>query len=265
MGRGRAGAHAGAMARPFGFDRPGMPQHVVQRGRNGMPCFFDIEDRVAYLDLLRQACDRHGCAVHAYVLMDHHVHLLLTPSTGGAVSRVMQMLGRGGIAQCFESQPRRRFSWERLYAACVVDSDASLLACMRYIERNPVRAWVTCEPDAYRWSSHGANAFGDEDAVLTPHPAYLQLCSSPPTRRATYRALFEAASPDTGGARVGVDWDRRSVRPAAGSPPDSQWSRRGRGRVIAAHSGADGSPTSPLDQRATSSAARLACRRASRG
>ena len=161
------------MARLPRLDLPGVPQHVVQRGNNRMPCFLDDEDRLAYLELLRQACLHHGCALHAYVLMDNHVHLLLTPSAQGAVSRMMQMLGRSYVGQ-FNGRHRRTGTlWEGRYKACLVESEAYLLACQRYIELNPVRAWIVSEPGAYRWSSHGANAYGQEDARLTPHPVYI--------------------------------------------------------------------------------------------
>lgn len=78
---GDRGAH-GPTPRP---DLAGVPQHVVQRGNNRMLCFLDDEDRWRYLQCLREALLRYGCALHAYVLMSNHVHLLLTPSESGAV------------------------------------------------------------------------------------------------------------------------------------------------------------------------------------
>ncbi len=75
-------------------DLAGIPQHVVQRGNDRQPCFFAEADYRRYLVNLREASLRHGCAVHAYVLMTNHVHLLVTPGTVGAVSRMMQTLGR---------------------------------------------------------------------------------------------------------------------------------------------------------------------------
>jgi putative transposase len=82
------------MARLPRPDLAGVPQHVVQRGNNRMPCFLDDEDRHRYLQCLREALPRYGCALHAYVLMGNHVHLLLTPREAGAVSRLMQTFAR---------------------------------------------------------------------------------------------------------------------------------------------------------------------------
>jgi putative transposase len=67
------------MARQPRFDLPGIPQHVVQRGNNRLPCFLDDNDRRRYLHLLGEALLATGCALHAYVLMDNHLHLFLTP------------------------------------------------------------------------------------------------------------------------------------------------------------------------------------------
>ena len=82
------------MARPPRHDLPGVPQHLVQRGNNRLPCFLDDEDRQRYLQCLRQALLRFGCHLHAYVLMSNHVHLLLTPDEAGAVLRLMHTFAR---------------------------------------------------------------------------------------------------------------------------------------------------------------------------
>ena len=55
------------MARQPRFDLPGIPQHIVQRGNNRLPCFLDHADRRRYLTLLREALLDTGCKLHAYV------------------------------------------------------------------------------------------------------------------------------------------------------------------------------------------------------
>lgn len=60
---------------------PDIPAHVVQRGNSRQAVFFSDDDYAAYLDGLRQGAEKHGCAIHAYVLMTNHVHLLLTPKS----------------------------------------------------------------------------------------------------------------------------------------------------------------------------------------
>jgi len=184
------------MARPPRSDLAGIPQHVVQRGNNRLPCFLDDEDRQRYLQCLRQALSRFGCQLHAYVLMSNHIHMLLTPHERGAVSRMMHAFARNYAGLFNGRHGRTGTLWEGRYKACLVDSGSYFLACSRYIELNPVRAWMVSQPDDHPWSSYGANAAGRVDPLLTPHPEYLALGSDPIARASSYRALFADALPD---------------------------------------------------------------------
>lgn len=71
------------MPRPPRPDLPQIPQHVIQRGNDRHACFFHVDDYRTYLTMLLEASLRHGCSVHAYVLMTNHVHLLVTPTERG--------------------------------------------------------------------------------------------------------------------------------------------------------------------------------------
>lgn len=184
------------MARLPRPDLAGVPQHVVQRGNNRMPCFLDDGDRHRYLQCLREALLRYGCTLHAYVLMSNHVHLLLTPREAGAVSRLMQTFARNYAGLFNGRHGRTGTLWEGRYKSCLVDSEQYVLTCYRYIELNPVRAWMTDEPAAHPWSSYRTNALGHPNPLLSPHKAYLELGQDPMRRRDAYRALFKAALPE---------------------------------------------------------------------
>jgi putative transposase len=82
------------MARLPRFSIPGQPQHVIVRGNNRQETFCTDADYLFYLEKLRAACVKHGCEVHAYVLMTNHVHLLVTPQLDESLPLTMQMLGR---------------------------------------------------------------------------------------------------------------------------------------------------------------------------
>lgn len=171
-------------------DFPGIAQHVVQRGNDRLPCFFAEIDYRRYLINLREAALKHDCAIHAYVLMTNHVHLLVTPRASGQVSRMMQSLGRRYVSYVNTTYHRTGTLWEGRYKACLVDSERYVLACHRYIELNPVRAAMVEAPSAYRWSSHHRNAAGADDPLLTPHAQYLALGHHSQERLAAYRNLF---------------------------------------------------------------------------
>jgi putative transposase len=184
------------MARQPRLDIADVCQHVIQRGNDRQPCFGDEIDRLRYLELLGEMAARYGCAIHAYVLMTNHVHLLATPRSTGALSRVMQGIGRKYVAEFNKRHHRTGTLWEGRYKSCLVDADAYLLACYRYIELNPVRAGLVVEPSAYRWSSYRANAGCQHNALLQPHGTYLALGGTREARRAAYCRLFETAPSD---------------------------------------------------------------------
>ena len=148
------------MARLPRFVIPGQPQHVIVRGNNREPIFYADEDYRFYLEKLQEACQKHACDVHAYVLMTNHVHLLLTPQREDSLSKVIQMLGRYYVQYFNYTYKRTGTLWEGRYKATLIDSEVYALVCYRYIELNPVRAEMVGHPAAYPWSSYPYNALG---------------------------------------------------------------------------------------------------------
>lgn len=169
----------------------GLPCHVIQRGNNRESCFFSEQDYLFYLECLKDGCSRYKVALHAYVLMTNHVHLLMTPDDTEGVSRVLQSLGRRYVQYVNKLYRRSGTLWEGRHKASIVDADNYLLTCMRYIELNPVRAGMVEHPGEYPWSSYGANAQGDERPMVESHEVYLGLAMHQRERMRRYRSLFE--------------------------------------------------------------------------
>jgi len=184
------------MPRQPRLDLAGLPQHVVQRGNNRQPCFLREQDYRCYLQLLLESTKVESCLVHAYVLMTNHVHLIVTPNAKGALSRCMQALGRRYVTYFNKTYRRTGTLWEGRYKASLVDNQAYLLTCYRYIELNPVRAAMVIHPEDYPWSSFHANALGINDPLIKPHREYLALDADPAQRLEAYRALFKSALSD---------------------------------------------------------------------
>ena len=186
------------MPRKSRFVIKGVPQHVIQRGNNREPCFFSDVDYRYYLDTLHEALGKNDCVLHAYVLMTNHVHLLITSFSENGISHTMQDLGRKYVTYVNRIYKRSGTLWEGRYKASLVDSAAYLLTCMRYIELNPVRANMVDHPGEYTWSSYQANAQNKPDSIITPHPIYLDLDTTPEARQNAYRELFRYhTDPDT--------------------------------------------------------------------
>ena len=181
------------MARLGRYFLPDQPLHVIQRGNNREAVFFCDEDHERYRAWLAEAAARHGCAIHAYVLMTNHVHLLATPRSAESLPRLMQSLGRRYVRSVNAAYRRTGTLWEGRYRAAPIDSEAYFLACCRYIELNPVRAQMAAHPGDYPWSSWRAHALGAVDPLAADHPLYRALGRTATARQEAYRALFDAA------------------------------------------------------------------------
>lgn len=190
------------MARPPRLELPGVPQHVIQRGNNRAGCFFSDADRRFYLKCLAESAARRGCAVHAYVLMSNHVHLLVTALEPGSVAAMLQDLGRRYVRVINNVHRRSGTLWEGRFKSSMVDSENYLLTCHRYIELNPVRAGLVSDPAAYPWSSHAHYAGDRLSTLVTEHAIHLRLGETNAERRAAFRSLFAAALDESLLARI---------------------------------------------------------------
>jgi len=161
-------------------------------GNNRQACFFADQDYQFYLQCLSEAASKHSCAVHAYVLMTNHVHLLLTPATEDGPSRLMQSIGRRYVQYVNYSYRRSGTLWEGRFSASVVHAEDYLLGCYRYIELNPVRADMVSAPEQYRWSSHRIHIGLSPKRFIVDHPLYEALGAGDEQRHKAYRALFDA-------------------------------------------------------------------------
>jgi putative transposase len=178
------------MARLPRITPAGIPVHLIQRGNNRQACFVSDEDHGAYAGWLREYSTKYRVNIHAWVMMTNHVHLLCTPLQEGAVSSMMQALGRRYV-RYFNFEYRRSGTlWEGRYKSCLVQEERYLLEVYKYIERNPVRAKMVTDPGEYRWSSYQINGLGKVSDLCVPHPEYQSLGVDPLERQKNYRGLF---------------------------------------------------------------------------
>lgn len=171
---------------------PGIPWHITQRGNNRSVCFYAEEDYQLYLHHLQEFAVKFGCAIHAWVLMTNHVHLLLTPQHPDSVSLLMKHLGQRYVQYINRTYRRSGTLWEGRFRSCLTQSEEYVLSCYRYIELNPVRAGMVNQPKDYRWSSYHSNALGKASNLIIPHEEYLRIGRDQQDRLESYRALFKA-------------------------------------------------------------------------
>ncbi len=184
------------MARLPRYVIPGQPQHIIERGNNRQTIFAAEADYQFFRDALVRAAAQYGLAIHAYVWMTNHVHLLATPGFEDSISKTLQSVGRRYVQYFNFTYKRSGTLWEGRYRATVVDSERYLLTLMRYIELNPLRVGMVAAPQDYPWSSYRGNALGEGGPNadwLTPHEEYQRLGLDDLARQTAYRALFATA------------------------------------------------------------------------
>jgi putative transposase len=188
-GRSKEGSHL--MARLPRLNLANIPQHIIQRGNNRQVCFLEEQDYKVYLVKLLEYSEKYKVAVHAFVLMTNHVHILATPSTTFGVSQMMQSLGRYYVRYINVKYKRSGTLWEGRFKSTLVQSDFYFLSVMRYIELNPVRAKMVKLVAEYPWSSFQHNGLGKKVALVTNHPVYKALASKREERLQAYIELFD--------------------------------------------------------------------------
>jgi putative transposase len=176
---------------------PNQPHHVIQRGNNRQTIFADADDHATFLEWLREAAKTFKVAIHAYVLMPNHLHLLATPSDETGLSRLMQWVGRHYVPYFNKKYARSGTLWEGRYRATVIDSERYFLACSRYIELNPLRAGLVNDPIVYPWSSFAHHIGAKADPIITDHALYWSLGNTPFDRELAYKGMVEMGLSDT--------------------------------------------------------------------
>jgi putative transposase len=180
------------MARLPRLTIPDYPHHVIQRGNNRQAIFSTSTDYDALLLLLHENAQKFDVAIHAYVLMTNHFHLLATPHTADGLPLMMQAVGRRYVRYFNDLQGRSGTLWEGRYRSTLIQTDRYLLACMAYFDLNPVRAGLVREAKEYAWSSHRHYIGQSDDKIVTPHSLFWALGNTPFSREAAYAELVHA-------------------------------------------------------------------------
>ena len=180
------------MARLPRYFAPQVPLHIILRGNDRNPIVGDEDDLRFLRTTMSDAAKRHDLAIHAYVLMTNHFHLLATPQTERGLPLLMQAVGRSYVRYFNDLQIRTGTLWEGRYRSTLIETDRYLLACMAYIDLNPVRTGMVSEARDYPWSSHGFYVGLRSDKLVTPHALFWGLANTPFGREVAYADLVRA-------------------------------------------------------------------------
>lgn len=166
--------------------------HVIQRGNNRQVIFHDQRDHERMLEMLAEHAKKFDVAVHGYVLMPNHFHLLATPATADGLPLMMQGVGRSYVRWFNQRHGRTGTLWEGRYRSTLIETERYLLACMVYIDLNPERAGLTADPAQWPWSSCAGHLGLRVDPLVTPHALQWAMGNTPFAREAAYRELLHA-------------------------------------------------------------------------
>jgi putative transposase len=184
------------MARLPRLTLPGYPHHIIQRGNNRQAIFSDAPDFELLLGLVDEHARKQHVSVHGYVLMSNHFHLLATPETQEGIPQMMQSIGRRYVRHYNQRHVRTGTLWEGRYKSTLIQAERYLLACMIYMDLNPVRAGMVADPAEYPWSSYQHYIGRRADKLITPHPLYWELGNTPFARDEAYGAMVRAGISD---------------------------------------------------------------------
>lgn len=182
------------MARLSRLVVPNQTHHVIQKGHDEQIIFKDAADYAIFLDWLKQAADQFNVAIHAFVLMPSHYHLLVTPEHEKSLSLMMQWLGRYYVPYFNKKYKRSGALWAGRFKAIVVEAADYLIQISLYIESNPVRMSLTSLPEDYLWSSYNHHIGCIQNPLITEHHIFWDLGNTPFAREAAYKLAYNQFS-----------------------------------------------------------------------
>lgn len=164
----------------------GQPHLVIQRANSLRLVFTDDTDRFSYLATLADAARRYSIAVHAYVLMDDHVSLLVTPPEAKSLGRFMQYIARRYVPDFNRRHGTQGPLWVGRFQSATVEADRYVLRATYLIEQAPMRAGRVAHPQDWKWSSAGHHVGRHASALVTEHAAFWRLGNTPFEREARH-------------------------------------------------------------------------------
>jgi putative transposase len=203
------------MARRPRLALAGHLHHLRLRGHSGQPVFVDDLDRAAFLTLLQEPARRLGVAIHAYALLEREVHLLVTPSVGEALGRLVQSVGRSYVAAFNRRHQRTGTAWDGRFRNSLLDADTLLWPATLFIEGLPVHEKLVSSALDWTWSSAQHHAGKRRDPLLVDHPLYWRLGNTPFERELAHTHALVELERGSVDSRFAAAVDRMAV---LGSP-----------------------------------------------
>jgi putative transposase len=177
------------MPRPYRQVGNDISYHVIARCNNESFLFTSAIDFNLYLECLKETLSAYPFELNNYTLMHNHVHLILTTKSPHGIDKIIHHCHSTFSKRYNKIHKRRGHFWRDRYKSLVISDDSYGIACMRYINRNPVRARIVENPGQWPWSGYHFYALGKENKLITEFPSYLALGSNQKARRSIYNDI----------------------------------------------------------------------------
>ena len=172
---------------------PGATYHVVGKGTNSEPIFFDDVDRMAFLFMLSEVTQRYSWVVLAYCLMTNHYHLVLRVPEGG-LSDGMRRRHTGYSTQTTRRHGRSMHLFRQRFFSLLIESETHLLQACRYTVVNPVQAGLCERPADWPWSSYrGCAGIEVASGLLAVHDLLVNFGRGVLEAETAYRTFVDEA------------------------------------------------------------------------
>ncbi|MCM8797153.1 MAG: transposase [Candidatus Omnitrophica bacterium] len=158
--------------------------------------FFSKRDYSCFLEIFQEAKIKHPCFIYSYCLMPNHFHLLVEPKEKDNISWLMKLLGGKYVRYFNNAYKRTGTLWEGRFKSSLIDKELYFLACLHYIEMNPVRKGIVNSPEFYPWSSYRVRAFGEKNSIIDLDLWYNALGNNETERQMKYRNFFQHFRPE---------------------------------------------------------------------
>lgn len=183
------------MARKPRIHFPGAFYHVMLHGNGGQKIFFSSEDQTRLYLLIQEGVGKYGHQIHAFCLMNNHIHLVIQVAET-PLSKIVQNISFRYTRHINTTQERTGHLFQGRYKAILVDADNYLSQLVRYVHNNPVKAEIADQCGDFQWSSHAAYCGNDFIPWLTTDFVLGQFADNLQTARARYMDFARLIEPD---------------------------------------------------------------------
>lgn len=165
--------------------------HIYNRSNGRVPIFNSKEDYCYLMFLLKQYSSLFSLKIYHWVIMSNHYHLLLEIESPNLISKVMAGLAKSYTNYHHKTYSTSGFLWQGRFKLQPVQKERYLIACARYIERNPVKAGIVKEAYEYFYSSARYYCLGIYDYITTEDSTFLDFGLDSASRRRKYIGFLD--------------------------------------------------------------------------